>query len=80
MQFTRAGYGPVHVVGGWAEGEKEPIYRVTNLKDIPQALAYYRKRFSIETFFSDSKSRGFHLHKRGVSHLCYVESNKSGGG
>ena len=66
VQFTRAGYGPVHVVGWWAEGEKEPIYLVTNLKDIPQALAYYRKRFSIETFFSDSKSRGFHLHK---SHL-----------
>ena len=64
--FTRASYGPVQVVGWWAEGEKEPIYLVTNLTDIPQALAYYRKRFAIETFFSDQKSRGFQLHK---SHL-----------
>jgi hypothetical protein len=27
---------------------------------------WYQKRFKIETFFSDQKSRGFHLHK---SHL-----------
>jgi len=31
-----------------------------------QACDDYRKRFRIETFFSDQKSRGFHLHK---SHL-----------
>jgi hypothetical protein len=32
-----------------------------------QACKYYRRRFQIETFFSDQKSRGFHLHK---SHLA----------
>jgi hypothetical protein len=26
------------------------------------AIAYYQKRFRIETFFSDQKSRGFHIH------------------
>ncbi len=31
-----------------------------------EACGYYRKRFKIETLFSDQKSRGFHLHK---SHL-----------
>jgi hypothetical protein len=32
-----------------------------------QACKYYRRRFQIEAFFSDQKSRGFHLHK---SHLA----------
>jgi hypothetical protein len=32
-----------------------------------EACRFYSKRFRIETFFSDQKSRGFHLHK---SHLA----------
>ena len=28
-----------------------------------EAIGYYEKRFRIETFFSDQKSRGFNLHK-----------------
>jgi hypothetical protein len=32
-----------------------------------QAYQFYRKRFYIETFFSDQKSRGFNLHKTHVS-------------
>jgi hypothetical protein len=31
-----------------------------------EVLYYYQKRFRIETFFSDQKSRGFNIHK---SHL-----------
>ena len=34
--------------------------------DLEAAIVLYRKRAHIETFFSDQKSRGFHLHK---SHL-----------
>ena len=34
--------------------------------DLGAALAAYRKRAQIETFFSDQKSRGFQLHR---SHL-----------
>jgi hypothetical protein len=34
------------------------------------ACRLYAKRFRIETFFSDQKSRGFHVHK---SHLCDPE-------
>lgn len=64
--FTQQGYGPVRVIGWWGEGYDEPLYLVTNLDHVEQAFAYYRKRPLIETFFSDSKSRGFHLHK---SHL-----------
>ena len=40
---------------------------MSNLTDPDVAGEWYRKRFRIETFFSDQKSRGFHLHK---SHLA----------
>jgi hypothetical protein len=32
-----------------------------------EACRLYAKRFRIETFFSDQKSRGFHLHKSHIS-------------
>lgn len=32
-----------------------------------EACRFYRKRMRIETFFSDQKSRGFHLHKSHIS-------------
>lgn len=64
--FTRQFYGPIMAIGWWRQGCKEPIYLVTNLDSADEACRWYRKRFRIETFFSDQKSRGFHLHK---SHL-----------
>ena len=64
--FTREGYGPVQVIAWWARGYSEPIYLVTNFELPYEACHWYKKRFLIETFFSDQKSRGFHLHK---SHL-----------
>jgi hypothetical protein len=67
VQMTGQGYGPVLVLAWWARGQAEPIYLVTNLELAAEACWWYRKRFSIETFFSDQKSRGFHLHK---SHLA----------
>lgn len=68
--FTHKDYGPVRIIGWWEEDYDEPIYLVTNLRNVEQACAYYRKRALIETFFSDSKSRGFHLHQ---SHLDQPE-------
>lgn len=50
----------------WATGYQDPLYVVTNLTSAEEACRLYGKRFRIETFFSDQKSRGFHLHK---SHL-----------
>jgi hypothetical protein len=68
--FTKEGYGPVTVIAWWERGYAEPIFLVTNL-DLPDsACHWYKKRFRIETFFSDEKSRGFHLHK---SHLSDPE-------
>lgn len=64
--FTHEKYGPVRAIACWREGCKEPLYLVTNMDVAEEACYWYRKRFRIETFFSDQKSRGFHLHK---SHL-----------
>jgi len=65
--FTREKYGPVQVIAWWEAGQDEPIYLVTNVESVERACTYYKKRFRIETFFSDQKSRGFHLHKSHIS-------------
>jgi Transposase DDE domain len=67
VRVTAAAYGPVTTICCWAKGYKEPIDLVSNLKSGHQACRYYEKRFRIETFFSDQKSRGFHLHKSHIS-------------
>jgi hypothetical protein len=66
VTFSREQYGPVQVVAWWTKEYKKPIFLVTNLELAEEACFWYKKRFRIETFFSDQKSRGFHLHK---SHL-----------
>lgn len=40
---------------------------ISNIELPHEALYWYKKRYHIETFFSDQKSRGFHLHKSHVS-------------
>ncbi len=67
VTFTRQGYGPVHAIAWWEKGYADPIYLVTNFELVAEACYWYAKRFRIETFFSDQKSRGFHLHKSHVS-------------
>ncbi len=64
--LTAEPYGPVSILALWEAAYEEPIYLVTNMADLTAAIALYRKRAHVETFFSDQKSRGFHLHK---SHL-----------
>jgi hypothetical protein len=66
VAFTRQAYGPVTAIAWWKKGFEEPIYLVTNFELVAEACYWYQKRFQIETFFSDEKSRGFYLHK---SHL-----------
>lgn len=67
VSFTLEGYGPVTVMVVWDKGYQEPTYLVTNLELSDETWYWYKKRFQIETFFGDQKSRGFHLHK---SHLA----------
>lgn len=45
------------------KGYKDPLYLLTNLDNAPDACDAYRKRFLMETLFSDIKSRGFSVHK-----------------
>ena len=65
--MTAEQYGPVSILAIWEAAYDEPFYLVTNMLDLDVALAAYRKRAHIETFFSDQKSRGFRLHKSHVS-------------
>jgi len=67
VQFTRDAYGPVMVLSCWAKGYQEPLYLVSNMATAEEACRFYGKRFRIETFFSDQKSRGFHIHKSHIS-------------
>src|SRR5215468_11205576 len=67
VQITRDAYGPVMLLCCWAKGYAEPLYLVSNMEEAEEACRYYQKRFRIETFFSDQKSRGFHIHKSHIS-------------
>jgi hypothetical protein len=67
VTFTLQDYGPVLAIAWWEAGYEEPIYLVTNMELVEEACHWYRKRFRIETFFSDQKSRGFNLHKSHIS-------------
>ena len=57
--ITTAEYGPGSILAIWKSTYDAPIYLVTNMTDLEAALAAYRKRAHMETFFSDQKSRGF---------------------
>jgi hypothetical protein len=64
---TREAYGPIMVLCCWAKGYQEPLYLISNMAAAEEACRWYEKRFRIETFFSDQKSRGFHIHKSHIS-------------
>jgi hypothetical protein len=57
VYVTRQAYGPIMVLCCWA----------SNLTTAEEACRWYQKRFRIETFFSDQKSRGFHIHQSHIS-------------
>ena len=70
VHVTREAYGPIMVLCCWAKGYQEPLYLVSNMATAEEACRLYAKRFRIETFFADQKSRGFHIHK---SHMSDVQ-------
>ena len=67
VTITTRQYGPLQAIAAWDEDFDAPIYLVSNLDIYSDPLEWYRLRFCIETFFSDQKSRGFHLHKSHIS-------------
>ena len=58
-------YGSPHDLS--IQGKISRYYLVSNMDAAEEACRYYQKRFLIETFFSDQKSRGFHIHKSHIS-------------
>ena len=66
VAFTRRKYGPVNAMIWHGKGYQEPIYLLSNLDYPPLIIQLYKKRFKIETFFSDQKSRGFNLQRSGI--------------
>jgi hypothetical protein len=57
--FTQAASVQVNLVGWWGSSYENPIYLLSNLEDKYQTCRYYRRRYRIETFFSDQKAAGF---------------------
>ena len=69
-KFTAKAFAPVTAIAWWDKAYDEPIYLISSLENSRDACQYYKKRFRLETLFSDKKSRGFHIHK---SHLSNPE-------
>lgn len=67
LEFTDNRSIIVNAVVYWGRQYQDPLYLVTNVATGGEAYRWYRKRFKIETLFSDMKSRGFNLHKSGLS-------------
>jgi hypothetical protein len=60
--FTRSEQvGPVNILAAWNQKEGRHWFFVTSFDSQAETQKWYRKRFTIETLFSDFKGRGFHL-------------------
>ncbi len=66
VEFTNQWRIRVNAVVHWGKKYKDPLYLVTNVETGGEAYHWYRKRFKIESLFSDLKSRGFNVHKSGL--------------
>ncbi len=55
--------GPVNILVVWNQEKGCHWFFVTRFDSQAEAQKWYRKRFTIETLFSDVKGRGFHLDK-----------------
>jgi len=66
IAFTQHAALPANLVVWWGQEYDAPLFLITNVPTASRAAWFYRRRFRIETFFSDQKSRGFHIHQ---SHL-----------
>ena len=73
VSVTAAFYGPVLVSIVWEPTWKEPLLLVSNLDFLVEAYGWYKRRFRIETFFSDQKSRGFYLGHSHISDTKHLE-------
>ena len=64
VSFTEANQvGPVNIMAVWIAKKKEHWFFVTSFQCLREGKRWYKKRFTIETLFSDVKGRGFNLQK-----------------
>lgn len=61
VYITRKRRGPFHLACYWAKTEDDPWYIATDQTADCRTLAEFKKRFYVETMFSDFKKRGFNL-------------------
>ena len=66
LYFGGDKYGFVNMLFWHGKEHDEPIFLVTNIDDGYLVQSYYIKRFLIETFFRDIKSKGFNIQKSGL--------------
>jgi len=69
VDFTDEYYGPLNLVIWRPKQKKETFYLISNCSDPNKIKEFYKKRQIIETFFSDLKTKGFHLQKSHISDL-----------
>lgn len=74
IAFTSKEYEIESAVVWWRADCKEPIYLISNIHNKAEILMIYKKRFTIETLFSDKKSKGFNVHKSHLSIVARVNS------
>lgn len=70
--FTQNAALKTNLVGWWSDRYEKPIYLISNLTSKYLTCRQYQRRYRIETFFSDQKSRGFHIHKSHLSNPTRV--------
>ena len=69
VDFTDEYYGPLTLAAWRYPGKQEIFYLLSSHKNIQFIKECYKKRQIIETFFSDLKTKGFHLQKSHISDL-----------
>lgn len=67
VYFTKKRFGPVNLIVWHDRKHKQPIILISNLDYVPDIKQLYKKRFKIEPFFRDQKSKGFNIQKSGLS-------------
>ena len=71
VYFTAQGFGTVNAVYWHDRRYQHPLYLLTNLDCAAEAEYFYRRRYRIETFFGDIKSRGFNIQR---TKICNPET------
>lgn len=66
VEFTDQRILTLRAVAYWGKEYDDPLYLVTNCLLGREAVHWYKKRYRIETLFSDLKGRGFNLQKSGL--------------